>query len=265
MSDITASVVIGMPNQLFTMARSFKAVSNGKIYIGKPDTDPVNPTNQIPVYVENEDGSHVQVAQPIVINAGGYPVYNGQVVRFVTSQTHSMAVYDAFGVQQFYFSNVGRVNYFPTRQSLVDYPSKNMFPEGAVVTAGGLEYIRDSSSSSIPDLIGFKPPYLATLDHWDAPIDGTSDTSPFAQLALNWMALSPGNKIHEPNVITRKFTSQISTTGHLNWDAGNAHYIIDAGDTWLSAEGNVGNDSNLLIVFYVQIMPDDLVMQLHRF
>ncbi|MCI3864219.1 response regulator, partial [Escherichia coli] len=28
--------------------------------------------------------------------------------------------------------------------------------------------------------------------------------------------------------------------------------------------GFVGNDSNLLIVFYVQIMPDDLVMQLHR-
>ncbi len=27
----------------------------------------------------------------------------------------------------------------------------------------------------------------------------------------------------------------------------------------------VGSDSNLLIVFYVQIMPDDLVMQLHRF
>ncbi|MEH4611268.1 hypothetical protein POY34_20475, partial [Escherichia coli] len=25
-----------------------------------------------------------------------------------------------------------------------------------------------------------------------------------------------------------------------------------------------GSDSNLLIVFYVQIMPDDLVMQLHR-
>ncbi len=29
--------------------------------------------------------------------------------------------------------------------------------------------------------------------------------------------------------------------------------------------GKAGNDSNLLIVFYVQIMPDDLVMQLHRF
>ncbi len=30
-------------------------------------------------------------------------------------------------------------------------------------------------------------------------------------------------------------------------------------------EDIAGNDSNLLIVFYVQIMPDDFVMQLHRF
>ncbi|MEN8464880.1 hypothetical protein AAH476_09935, partial [Enterobacter cloacae subsp. cloacae] len=29
-------------------------------------------------------------------------------------------------------------------------------------------------------------------------------------------------------------------------------------------EREQGNDSNLLIVFYVQIMPDDFVMQLHR-
>ena len=32
-----------------------------------------------------------------------------------------------------------------------------------------------------------------------------------------------------------------------------------------SPECKDGSDSNLLIVFYVQIMPDDLVMQLHRF
>ncbi len=36
-------------------------------------------------------------------------------------------------------------------------------------------------------------------------------------------------------------------------------FLLDAN---LSA---TGNDSNLLIVFYVQIMPDDFVMQLHRF
>ncbi|HFN5790366.1 TPA: phage tailspike protein [Escherichia coli] len=106
MTDITANVVVSMPSQLFTMARSFKAVANGKIYIGKIDTDPVNTENQIPVYVENEDGSHVPVSQPIVINAAGYPVYNGKIAKFVTVQGHSMAVYDAYGAQQFYFPNV---------------------------------------------------------------------------------------------------------------------------------------------------------------
>ncbi len=106
MTDITANVVVSMPSQLFTMARSFKAVANGKIYIGKIDTDPVNPENQIQVYVENEDGSHVPVSQPIIINAAGYPVYNGQIAKFVTVQGHSMAVYDAYGAQQFYYPNV---------------------------------------------------------------------------------------------------------------------------------------------------------------
>ncbi|EHN3583480.1 hypothetical protein KIU20_004658, partial [Salmonella enterica subsp. enterica serovar Kentucky] len=46
MSDITANAVVSMPSQLFTMPRSFKAVANGKIYIGQIDTDPVNPANQ---------------------------------------------------------------------------------------------------------------------------------------------------------------------------------------------------------------------------
>ncbi|ECX8180395.1 hypothetical protein CQT84_07270 [Salmonella enterica] len=107
MSDsINANVVVSMPSQLFTMARSFKAAANGKIYIGQIDTDPTNPDNQIPVYLEREDGTHVQAAQPIIINAGGYPVYNGQIAKFVTVQGHSMAVYDANGSQQFYFPNV---------------------------------------------------------------------------------------------------------------------------------------------------------------
>ncbi|MCZ8857088.1 phage tailspike protein [Escherichia albertii] len=106
MTDITANVIVSMPSQLFTMARSFKAVANGKIYIGKIDTDPVNPENQIQVYVENEDGSHIPVSQPIIINAAGYPVYNGQIAKFVTVHGHSMAVYDAYGAQQFYFPNV---------------------------------------------------------------------------------------------------------------------------------------------------------------
>ncbi len=38
-----------------------------------------------------------------------------------------------------------------------------------------------------------------------------------------------------------------------------------AADVYQTDQLNTGNDSNLLIVFYVQIMPDDFVMQLHRF
>ena len=39
----------------------------------------------------------------------------------------------------------------------------------------------------------------------------------------------------------------------------------DVTDQAVRAVAEHGNDSNLLIVFYVQIMPDDFVMQLHRF
>ncbi len=46
--------------------------------------------------------------------------------------------------------------------------------------------------------------------------------------------------------------------------------LTPAGQLLLSRSESItremkGNDSNLLIVFYVQIMPDDFVMQLHRF
>ncbi|MEX6190064.1 S6 family peptidase [Escherichia coli] len=42
-------------------------------------------------------------------------------------------------------------------------------------------------------------------------------------------------------------------------------FSVGALDIPLYKKDGTGNDSNLLIVFYVQIMPDDLVMQLHRF
>lgn len=95
-----------MPSQLFTLARKFQAASNGKIYIGKIDTDPTIPENQIQVYLENEDGSTIPVAQPLSINQAGYPVYNGQIARFVTVEGHSMAVYDSYGSLEFNYPNV---------------------------------------------------------------------------------------------------------------------------------------------------------------
>lgn len=108
MSDIAANVLISMPVQPFTLPREFKAVANGKIYIGQPDTDPTIPANQIQVYLVNEDGTQVPVPQPLSINSGGFPVYSGQIAKFAVSQSYSMAVFTAIGVQAYYFDDVSR-------------------------------------------------------------------------------------------------------------------------------------------------------------
>lgn len=119
MSDIIPNIVVSQPAQLFTLARSFKSNANGKVYIGKIDTDPVNPANQIQVYIDPEDGSDpTPVSQPIIINAAGYPVYNGQIAKFVTVEGHSMAIYDAYGSQQFYYPNVLKYDPDQLRQEL---------------------------------------------------------------------------------------------------------------------------------------------------
>lgn len=106
MSDINANVAVRIPSSLFVMPRSFKPIPNGNIYIGRPGTDPTQPLNQIPVYYANESGVMVQVAQPLVINNAGYPVYNGVVTDFLTEGPYAMAVYNTSGVQEFYFSNI---------------------------------------------------------------------------------------------------------------------------------------------------------------
>ncbi|PHM52457.1 phage tailspike protein [Xenorhabdus sp. KK7.4] len=93
-------------SKLLTIGHSFNAYPNGNIYIGKIDTDPSISGNQIQVYLELEDGTYISVPQPLSINPAGYLVYNGQIAKFVTEQGHSIAVYDSYGVQQFYYPNV---------------------------------------------------------------------------------------------------------------------------------------------------------------
>ncbi|MDE8474339.1 hypothetical protein PCJ48_22280, partial [Klebsiella pneumoniae] len=60
---------------------------------------------------------------------------------------------------------------------------------------------------------------------------------------------------------------RIRAGGRCPWKSGNQDILfvhnINIG-RGINIAGSDGNDSNLLIVFYVQIMPDDFVMQLHR-
>lgn len=224
----------GFAAQLLSQEQRFNLFiqNSGYEVIGDYDQGPLTVTEYNQLIRYNNELWKLTAATVIPFTTTG-----NDAASWASDKAHFVSVGDGALRQE--LDRSGVLARFGSRAELVSYAPGNNIADGMSVIAGGLEYIRDSTATSIPDLLGFKPPHVATLDHWGAPIDGTSDTSPFAQLALNWMALSPGNKIHEPNVITRKFTSQISTTGHLNWDAGNAHYIIDEGDTWLSAEGNV--------------------------
>ncbi|MDZ6403272.1 monooxygenase, partial [Escherichia coli] len=54
------------------------------------------------------------------------------------------------------------------------------------------------------------------------------------------------------------FLWKVWTESEKNHEAGGIYLFTD------EKSALAGNDSNLLIVFYVQIMPDDFVMQLHR-
>ena len=174
MSNITANLVVGMPAQLFTLARSFKANANGKIYLGLPDTDPTIPANQIPVYIESETGDLIPTAQPIVINAGGYPVYNGQISKFVTVQNYSMAVYDAYGSQQFYFPDIAKYDPDKLRQQLESSSGAD------IVMTGSAPFIVRSVGDILKD--------IPTNKYFGAKCDGVTDDTVANQTALDWSA-----------------------------------------------------------------------------
>lgn len=123
MADPIANVVVSMPSQLFTRPDIFSSVSNGKIFVGVIDSDPTNPSNQIQVYIQNEDNTLTAVPQPLRTNIAGYPVYNGQIVKFVTQQGFSMTVQSASGVQLFYFPNILKYDPDQLRQQLQSYAS----------------------------------------------------------------------------------------------------------------------------------------------
>ncbi|MEL7478264.1 MAG: phage tailspike protein [Pseudomonadota bacterium] len=55
-------------------ASRLRAVDDGFIFLGKEDTDPTIPANQIPVYYTDENGNTQQLSQPIQLNATGVPV-----------------------------------------------------------------------------------------------------------------------------------------------------------------------------------------------
>ena len=97
-----------MPVADFCMGRFLKNAEGGKVYVCKKGTPADKMTekgNFVAVYRE-ENGEHISVVQPIILNQVGLPVVNGAVATILCPQEYALAVYDAYGEQQFYFPNV---------------------------------------------------------------------------------------------------------------------------------------------------------------
>ena len=75
---------------------------------------------------------------------------------------------------------------------------------------------------------------------------------------------SAGFKIKPQQIIEEHISGSAATSERPGFNRLLAR--LKCGDQLIVTKlDRLGSDSNLLIVLYVQIMPDDLVMQLHRF
>jgi len=90
--------------QYFALSSAGKPVAGGQIFIGNVNTDPEIPANQKQVQLILENGSRVDVDQPVRTGAGGVIEYNGSPAIMTTDGDYSMKVLSSNGAQLYYFA-----------------------------------------------------------------------------------------------------------------------------------------------------------------
>lgn len=91
------------PFAYFNNPANSNPVGLGKLYIGLPDTDPVTPANQVPVFAVQPDGSELPIPQPVRMTAGGVLTYNGTPIQLkVSESTYSVRIDSSANAQLYY-------------------------------------------------------------------------------------------------------------------------------------------------------------------
>ena len=98
-----------------------RALSSADIYVGKPDLDPEIVANQKQLSVQQENGTIVNVSQPISTGAGGVPLYNGSPVTLLVEGDYSLKVNDSSGSQIYYIPSVASQELIPGNYYYPDY------------------------------------------------------------------------------------------------------------------------------------------------
>lgn len=198
-----------MPVDNFCMGRFLKNAEGGKVYVCKKGTPADKMTekgNFLTVYKE-ENGEHTAITQPIILNQVGLPVVNGNVVKVLCPQEYALAVYDAYGAQQFYFPNV--LKYDPDQfRAIIESP------EGAGHV--GYQYRRNTGSTMrmVSDVLDER------VSLWDFHCDPSGNV------------IQPG-----PNVDSRQYLQAAIDYVSSN---GGGTITIPAGYTWYLGSYGVG-------------------------
>lgn len=134
--------IVELPYSYFPDFGRGRPLFNADIYVGNVDTDPEIPGNQKQVTVRQEDGSEVQIAQPVKTSAGGVPTYLGSPVTVLVDGAYSIKVLDRFGAEEYYAPDVTK---------------------GVPITPESLPTYTDLVFDSVADMITGKPSVAYSL------------------------------------------------------------------------------------------------------
>ena len=138
-------------------------------------------------------------------------------------------------------------------KNIVFFLTSNLGYQVIVEHAGDPETMQEALYPVLADF--FKPALLARME-----------VVPYLPLSKETLATIIAGKLARlDNVLRSRFGAEVIIEPEVTDEIMSRVTRAENGARMLESVIDGGNDSNLLIVFYVQIMPDDFVMQLHRF
>lgn len=263
---------VSNPYAYFNARNQGKPVALGEIFVGIPGLDPTIVANQKQVAAKQENGTKVNITQPISTNSGGYPVFNGAPVVLLVDGNHAIRVNDSGGNLALEQSNVN--DGVPLTQesgqqsidNIVDLKAFEPLVDGqqiellghTVAGIGGGPFYFDASDTTSADNNGTvivtpggkrwkRPEKAYVMVTWFGAVhNGTTDDAPAIQAAENY-SFPLSKQLLFPNGIYRT-NSTISRGQHSWWegeqsvDTGSEIFFFGAdGTNAVEAIGGTGN------------------------